>query len=104
LGFMPIAGEEFVYEMTLKALLLPGSNGTPCWQSDFPGEKLMIKLPEQFRSVFASGSVQLTEDVGAELAKWAAGVAVETLTADEIVNRLAACSDDATLRAIELAA
>lgn len=29
LGSMPIAGEEFVYELTAKSLLLPGANGVP---------------------------------------------------------------------------
>jgi hypothetical protein len=48
LGFMPIAGEEFVYELTAKALLLPGAGGVPTWQSQNEGERMMIKLPEQF--------------------------------------------------------
>jgi hypothetical protein len=72
LGFMPIAGEEFVYEMTLKCLLLPGANGIPTWQSEEVGERaMMIKLPEQFRR--RSRKPQLTEDIGQELATWAAG-------------------------------
>lgn len=96
LGFMPIAGEEFVYEMTLKCLLLPGANGIPTWRSDFFGEKAMIKLPEQFRSTF-SADPQLTEDVGQQLAAWAAGAPTTgPLTADELVNRYEACSDAAT--------
>jgi len=49
LAFMPIAGEEFVYEMVLKCLLLPAANGVPTWQSENTGERMMIKLPEQFR-------------------------------------------------------
>jgi ABC-type dipeptide/oligopeptide/nickel transport system ATPase subunit len=71
IGFMPIAGEEFVYEMGTCALLLPGANGVPTWTSDFRGEKMMIKMPEQFRQLL--GDKQLSEDIGEQLARWAAG-------------------------------
>jgi hypothetical protein len=100
LGWMPIAGEEFVYEMTLNALLLPASNGRPAWQSDMPGERAMMKLPRQFAEVFAQ-SPQLTEDVGVELARWSAGVQVEQLTPDQFIERYAICPDAATFRALE---
>ena len=42
-GYMPIAGEEFVFEMTMNCLLLPGSAGVPQWQSNYPGERAMMK-------------------------------------------------------------
>lgn len=101
LGFMPIAGEEFVYEMTLKCLLLPGANGIPVWASNEVGERMMIKLPEQFRQTFAS-TPQLTEDIGQQLASWAAGAAApKPASADELVARFGACSDAATLRTLE---
>ncbi len=74
LGFMPIAGEEFVYEMVLKCLLLPSANGVPTWQSEYPGEKMMMKLPEQFKEIFDKGP-QLDEGIGAKLAEWAGGTA-----------------------------
>jgi ABC-type dipeptide/oligopeptide/nickel transport system ATPase subunit len=73
LGFMPIAGDEFVYEMTLSALLYPGARGVPTWNSTLPGERTMIKLPEQFRNMFAEGNVPLDEEAGRLLAEWAAG-------------------------------
>lgn len=72
MGFMPIAGEEFVYEMTAKFLLLPGANGHPSWQSEQSGEKVMMKLPEQFISLFAE-RVQLDEPLGQRMAEWANG-------------------------------
>lgn len=101
LGFQPIAGEEFVYELTLKCLLLPGANGIPTWSSDMQGEKMMIKLPEQFRSTFAQ-SPQLTEDIGQQLAAWAAGAAAPAvMPAEELVSRFAACSDPASHRTLE---
>ncbi len=103
LGFMPIAGEEFVYEMTLKCLLLPGANGIPTWQPAEVGERSMIKLPEQFRATFEQAP-QLTEDIGQSLATWAAGAAsTATASADELVTRFEACSDAATMRTMEAA-
>ena len=101
LGFMPIAGEEFVYEMTLKCLLMPGANGIPAWRSDMIGEKAMMKLPEQFLSTF-SANPQLSEDIGQALATWAAGApSAPVLTAAELLSRYQACSDAATLRTLE---
>jgi hypothetical protein len=79
MGFMPIGGEDFVYEMTLAALLKPGAGGVPSWQSDQPGERQMIKLPGQFeflRSEKFAGRA-LDETIGAALARWASGQAKE---------------------------
>jgi energy-coupling factor transporter ATP-binding protein EcfA2 len=74
LGWMPIAGEEFVYEMALNCMLLPGSNGYPNWQSEYPGERSMMKLPEQFIHLFQDpNGTQLSEDIGEKLARWASG-------------------------------
>lgn len=101
LGFMPQAGEEFVYEMTLKCLLLPGANGYPTWKSEEPGEKMMIKLPEQFRGLFAQ-STQLSEDVGQKLAEWAAGAPGSVPgNPTELLARYATCSDPRTLLTLE---
>lgn len=71
-GFVPIAGDEFIYEMTANCLLMPKSNGVPTWESEFPGEKMAMKLPEQFKGILKPG-VQLSEDIGEKLARWAAG-------------------------------
>jgi hypothetical protein len=72
LGFMPIAGEEFIYEMTINALLYPGSNGVPTWKTNAVGERLMMKLPAQFRGAFDK-PLPLSEDLGRYLAAWAEG-------------------------------
>jgi hypothetical protein len=72
LGWMPIAGEEFVYEMTANCLLYPGSGGVPTWHPEEFGERQMIKLPAQFKSVFTREQ-PLSEDIGEALAKWAEG-------------------------------
>lgn len=73
MGFMPIAGEEFVFEMTVNCLLLPNAGGIPTWQSEEQGEQMMIKLPQQFRSMFLERSAPLNEDMGEKMARWAAG-------------------------------
>lgn len=73
MGFMPIAGDEFVFEMTLNCLLLPGAGGVPTWHSEQIGERTMIKLPEQFRAWLSDKTQPLDETVGAGLARWAAG-------------------------------
>mgnify|MGYP001398927401 CR=1 FL=1 len=72
MGFMPIAGEEFVFEQTLNALLLPGSGGVPTWHSEQIGERTMIKLPDQF-SALRDRPGPLNEAIGRSLAQWAAG-------------------------------
>ena len=71
-GFMPIAGEEFVFEMTANCLLMPHADGVPTWRSDEVGERMMMKLPEQFKGIFAEQR-PLSEEIGAELAQWAQG-------------------------------
>ncbi len=72
-GFVPIAGSEFVFEMTINMLLLPRANGHPTWQSENKGESMMMKLPEQFRTIFEGKNIQLNEDIGEQLARWAKG-------------------------------
>jgi ABC-type dipeptide/oligopeptide/nickel transport system ATPase subunit len=72
LGFMPIAGEELLFDMTVNCLLMPKSGGVPTWRSDQVGEKLMMKLPRQFEAIFAD-SKPLDENIGRNLAQWAKG-------------------------------
>jgi hypothetical protein len=101
-GFMPIAGEEFVYEMVLKCLLLPGAIGVSDVDERVQRGAVMIKLPEQFRDLL-QGKLQLSEDVGQKLAQWAAGAPASKPAANpvDILARYAACSDPATFRALE---
>jgi hypothetical protein len=77
LGWMPIAGDEFLYEMTTCALLMPGANGVPTWNPKEQGERAMIKRPRQFEGLLRRfEGKQLCEEMGAEMAKWAMGDAV----------------------------
>jgi ABC-type cobalamin/Fe3+-siderophores transport system ATPase subunit len=71
-GWQAIAGEEFLYEMLINFLLLPGAQGLPTYASEFPGECELIKVPEQFQG-FRQKPVQLSEDVGEHIGRWCAG-------------------------------
>lgn len=71
LGWQAIAGEEFVYEMTDRFLLLPGSEGVPAFDKDSI-DTGVPKLPGDHREIVPEG-VQLTEEIGAALARWALG-------------------------------
>lgn len=104
LGFQPIAGEEWIYELVLKCLLLPGASGTPTWEPEHQGEKVMIKLPEQFRTEYFRKllAAPLSEDVGEALAKWAAGSeAKQPVDVHDLIKQYTACSDPATHRTLE---
>lgn len=72
MGFMPIAGEELLFEMTVNALLMPKAGGVPTWRSDHVGERLMMKLPKQFDAIFQKAR-PLDEEIGRYLADWARG-------------------------------
>lgn len=74
MGFMPIAGKPFVYEATVCALLLPAADGVPTWNPENIGEKLMRKLPEQFKKMFEETQGKpLGEEHGRKLAEWHKG-------------------------------
>lgn len=72
MGFMPLAGEDWVYEMALNCMLEPRSDGVPTWRCDHIGSRMMMKLPEQFKGIFAE-SAPLSEEIGRKLAQWAKG-------------------------------
>jgi hypothetical protein len=75
-GFCPIAGDAFLYEMTVCGLLMPAAMGVPTWQSAMPGEKQMIKPAEQFTRLFDGYGLTrkpLSEEHGRGLALWAKG-------------------------------
>lgn len=72
LGYLPIAGEEFVFEQTANLLLLPGAQGRPEWEPEEAGEKALVKVPEYLVHCFPKGA-QLSEETGECLARWSAG-------------------------------
>jgi hypothetical protein len=72
LGWQAIAGDEVLYELPLRFLLPPGSDGVPNLSPSMEGEKLFSRLPVQFRGVAEPGK-PLDEVLGEKLARWAAG-------------------------------
>lgn len=76
LGWMPICGDNLIYEMTASLLLPAGSKGHPMTKGQRPGEQEWIKVPRQCEGMFSG---QLNEKVGEGLARWGAGES-ETLT------------------------
>lgn len=75
LGWQPISGDQFVYEMTVRCLLQPGAMGVPDW-SDDASKHGVPKRSGSHVSMFQSGK-PLDEDTGARLAEWARGVKVD---------------------------
>jgi hypothetical protein len=84
LGWMPIAGDEWIYEMTMNCLLMPNAGGVPTWDPAGEGEQDIIKLPEQFKSLMLDKQAgkPLSEETGQALAVWAAGDAATATEAD----------------------
>ena len=72
LGWQPDSTSPLPYDMTVRFLLTPGSDGKPDFNPEEAAAKLAIKNPAQFRDWFKPG-LQLSEDVGERLARWAAG-------------------------------
>lgn len=72
MGFTPIAGDEFVYEMALSAFLPPNSRGVPDWHPKNPGEQMAVKRNDQLERIVPDGA-QLSRKIGADLAVWARG-------------------------------
>jgi hypothetical protein len=100
MGFMPIAGDEMIYEMTLNCLLYPNSGGVPSWHPEEMGERAIIKLPQQFQAVFKE-SKPLDEDIGQKLAEWAAGTKVETFDVELLFSAYADCATPDRFAALE---
>lgn len=95
MGWSPIGGEEFIYEMTASIFLPPGCNGKPDWEPKELGEKALIKLPYQFRGVINDGK-PLCEDHGRKLAEWAAGTDSKRIIED-LSTKITSCQNTADL-------
>jgi hypothetical protein len=80
LGWMPIAGEEFVYEMAVNFLLPPGARGVPTWKTSSPEQEIFLKVPPvQFQDFLTDPMPgPLSREHGRKMAEWAAGGAPRT--------------------------
>lgn len=99
MGYMAIAGDEFIFEMTINALLLPGANGVPTWSSKEEGERQQIKRPGWAASQLPDGE-QLNEAMGESLARWAAGNVVRGI--GELIDAYAICTTPSALGSLEV--
>jgi hypothetical protein len=98
-GWMPIAGDEYAYEMTALGVLPPGSSGVPDWKTTDPGSELVTKRPAQFHDILKPGA-QLTEDMGEAMARWAAGTLELSERAKKMEAAISAAPDLTTLEAL----
>lgn len=73
LGYMPIAGEEMLFELTMRAFFPPAACGVPQWRPEREGERGMISLPDYFRPIFEGKPGPLTSAQGEAMARWARG-------------------------------
>lgn len=71
IGYQALAGDEFVFEMTIRCLLPPGSEGVADWSPD-AFKNGVAKCPGQLKPIMINRR-QLDEQHGEELAMWAAG-------------------------------
>ena len=102
IGWQPISGDEFMYEFALQALLVPNCEGHPIWNPEMSGEKAMVKLPKQFRTLFnEKGNEQLSEHLGEEIAKWAAGGVKVNPDVESLLADYAKCADRDELADLE---
>lgn len=111
LGWQALGAEDLIYECLLKCLLFPGADGKPSWSSDKIGERALMKLPGWFRDLFEKPR-QLDEDIGEQLARWAAGSDIAApaasstptssrTTSPSLADRFDLCTDPALLPALE---
>jgi hypothetical protein len=107
LGWTPETTSTLHYDMVQRFLLTPGCDGVPSFLPEMDAEKQMVKNPAQFRDWFKPG-VQLSEEIGERMARWAAGDATEKTgkqTAPEAVSNQVAnyeiCQTEADFKALE---
>lgn len=102
LGWQPIAGSAFIYEMTARALLPPGCDGVPEWEPKIQGEKDLVKRPSQFRELFARmAGKPLSEEMGEEMARWACGQSADIVASPgDVPAAIATAPTPAKLKAL----
>lgn len=80
-GWVAVTDDDFLFECPIRMMMLPMSNGVPCWDPVAESERKAIRRPGQFDALlkhFAGKS--LCEEMGAEMARWAKGDAAPAQT------------------------
>src|SRR6185437_6866316 len=73
-GFMPISGDDLLFEMTVSMMLPALSEGVPDWNPKKKGERESVKKGP-FKKLFERAR-QIDEEMGLAMATWALGSAV----------------------------
>jgi hypothetical protein len=73
LGWMPISDDDFLFEMTLCALLAPGSDGCADVQIGHVRRAAIPEAAGDSSKASSPESAPLSEDIGRRLAEWAKG-------------------------------
>lgn len=75
LGFMPIGGKPYLYDMKFNLMFPPGAEGKPDWHTVSPAQEAFIKKPPIWARPYLSSTEprQIDEQFGIELAKWSMG-------------------------------
>ena len=99
-GFMPVSGDDLLFEMTVAMMLPALSEGVPDWKPEKRGERASVKKGP-FKKLFERAR-QVDEEMGTAMATWALGSAVpETSDAAKMgtaTERAAIVRDLVTLR------
>lgn len=76
-SWQPIGANELVYDLMLRCLLPPSSDGTPIWNPATDAEKLLVKPPPGPIRELLKAHPQINEELGYQIARWATGRDIE---------------------------
>lgn len=100
LGWQAIAGEEFSFEMTVRCLLNPNSNGVPDWRPE--AFQFGVAKREVAHIPYLPDGKQLDEVAGENLARWARGDKPKSTTiSDTELNNLKTAGKNAASKGID---
>lgn len=99
-GEIPVTDAGFIYEFPLRLLIKAGTDGHPALSNLEFGERNWVRVPQFFRHLI-SEKAQLSESIGEEVAKWAAGALDENSPYVRLTRAIAAARDKAALETIK---
>jgi hypothetical protein len=80
-GWVAVTDDDFLFECPIRMMMLPMSNGVPCWDPVAESERKAIRRPGQFDAMLNHfKGKSLCEEMGAEMAQWAKGDTAPTNT------------------------
>jgi hypothetical protein len=83
-GWVAVTDDDFLFECPIRMMMLPMSNGVPCWDPVAESERKAIRRPGQFDAMLNHfRGKSLCEEMGEEMARWAKGDAAEPKAIDK---------------------